>query len=82
MKDIELERAVVAILWNLGDVFIRESVLTSETEIRLRRGLAAADFRAAIDSLRSAKLLAKDVDPYGEALYSLTPAGREAARRA
>ena len=81
MKNPEISKAIVQILWSVGGVYMRESVLGDETEIRLRRGLSSDEFRRELASLRSDGLVTKDIDPFGEATYTLTAAGRDAARR-
>ena len=80
MRDLKLEKAIAAVLWATGDVWLRKSVLADEAEIRLRRGITSAEFDEAIQSMRNNALISKDADAYGEECYNLTPAGRRAAR--
>ena len=80
MKSPEVRKAIVAILYRLGDVFLRESVLASEVEIRIRRPLESEVFGREIAGARAGGLVEMEIDAFDEPMYRLTEKGRSAAR--
>ena len=80
MKEPEIRKAIVKVLYNVGNVYLRESILAEEVEILMRKPLSGDDFRRELGCARDAGLVVKDFDSFGEAIYSLSPAGAHAAR--
>ena len=80
MKEAEIEKAIIKVLYNVGNVYMRDSILAEEVEIMLRKPLNGEDFRRELTGARNAGLVVKDLDSFGEPIYSLTPAGAHAAR--
>ena len=80
MKEPEIRKAIVKVLYNVGNVYLRESILAEEVEILIRKPINGDDFRRELTGARNDGLVAKDLDSFGEPIYSLTPAGAHAAR--
>lgn len=80
MREPEIKKAIVKVLYNVAGVYLRETILAEEVEILMRRPLSGEDFRRELGAARSAGLVAKDIDSFGEPIYALTPEGANAAR--
>ena len=80
MKEAEIEKSIIKVLYNVGNVYMRESILAEEVEILMRKPLNGEDFRRELTGARDAGLVVKDLDSFGEPIYSLTPVGAHAAR--
>ena len=80
MKEPEIKKAIVRVQYTVGNVYLRESILAEEVEILLRKPLNGEDFRRELTGARDAGLVVKDLDSFGEPIYSLTPVGAHAAR--
>ena len=80
MNEPEIKKAIVRVLYTVGNVYLRESILAEEVEILMRKPLSGDDFRRELAGARNDGLVVKDFDSFGEPIYSLTPVGAHAAR--
>ena len=79
MTDLRMRKATQAVLANLDGIAVRESILADEVGIRLGvASLDAADFGREMKELMGAKLVKRDWDAFGEALYEITGEGKKA----
>ncbi len=78
MNDVTLQKKTLSVLERLDGIAIRESVLASEVEILVGHPLTADEFRAAMKELLGTRRVKRGWDPFGEALYEITGAGRDA----
>jgi len=80
VKSPEVKKAIVEVLYRLGDVFLRETTLASEVEIRIRKPLVSEVFTREITAARADGLVEMELDAFDEPMYRLTEKGRSAAR--
>jgi hypothetical protein len=80
VKSPEVKKAIVEVLYRLGDVFLRETTLASEVEIRIRKPLVSEAFQREIFAARQEGLVEMELDAFDEPMYRLTEKGRSAAR--
>ncbi len=80
MKSPEVKKAIVEVLYRIGDVFLRETVLAYEVEIRIRKPLLSEAFQREIFAARQEGLVEMELNAFDEQTYHLTEKGRSAAR--
>lgn len=80
MNEPEIRKSIIKVLYSVGEVFLRESILSEEVEILMRKPLSGEAFRKELAAARGDGLVVKEYDAFGEPIYSLTPAGAHAAR--
>ena len=68
MKDPNMQRQMLVILARLDGIAVRESVFAAEVEIAVRE----------MDELLGTRRVKRSFDPFGEALYEITGAGKDA----
>jgi len=78
MRDVELQKAMLAILSRLDGIAVRESVLAREAEIAVRHPVTTDEFRGEMKELLGTRRVKRDFDPFGEAIYEITGAGKDA----
>ena len=78
MNDVNLQKALLAILANLDGIAVRESVLAAETEIRVGHPVTSEEFQREMKELLGTRRVKRSFDPFGEALYEITGAGKDA----
>lgn len=78
MNDIGIQKEMLAILSGLDGIVIRESVLAGETEIRVGRPLTRDEFDREMKELMGTGRVRRTWDPFGEAQYEITGAGKKA----
>lgn len=78
MNDIALQKALLAILSKLDGIAIRESVLAAEAEIAVKHPITSEEFAREMKVLLGERRVRRDFDPFGEAMYEITGAGRDA----
>ena len=75
MKNPLIQKSILTILNRLDRVALRETTLASEVEIAIDRPLTTAEFT---DELLGTRRVKRSFDPFGEALYEITGAGKDA----
>ena len=78
MKNVELQKAMLVILSRLDGIAVRESVLAKEAEIAIKHPITTEEFQREMKELLGTRRVKRDFDPFGEALYEITGAGRDA----
>jgi len=78
VNDINLQKSLLAILARLDGIAVRESVLASEAEIALRHPITTEEFQREMKELMGTRRVKRDFDPFGEAMYEITGAGKDA----
>lgn len=78
MNDVNLQKALLAILARLDGIAVRESVLAAEAEIAVKHPITTDEFQRAMKELLGTRRAKRDFDPFGEALYEITGAGKDA----
>ena len=78
MNDITLQKSLLAILARLDGIAVRESVLVAETEIAVKHPITSDEFRREMKVLMGERRVKRDFDPFGEAIYEITGAGKDA----
>jgi hypothetical protein len=78
MNDIGMQREILSVLMRLDGIAVRETILATETEIAVKHPLTTAEFRREIGELVGMRRVKRSFDPFGEALYEITGAGRDA----
>lgn len=78
MNDIKLQKSLLAILARLDGIAVRESVLASEAEIALKHPITTEEFQREMKVLLGERRVKRDFDPFGEAMYEITGAGKDA----
>ena len=78
MNDIGMQKKMLAILERLDGIAVRESVFASEVEIAVKRPSTTDEFGREIKELLGTRMVKRSFDQFGEALYEITGAGRDA----
>lgn len=78
MKDLFLQKSLLAILARLDGIAVRESVLVAEAEIAVKHPITTEEFQREMKELLGTRRVKRDFDPFGEALYEITGVGRDA----
>ena len=78
MNDIEMQREILSILLRLDGIAVRETILATETEIAVKHPITTAEFKREMDELLGTRRVKRSFDPFGEALYEITGAGKDA----
>lgn len=78
MKDLILQKSLLAILARLDGIAVRESVLVAEAEIAVKHPITTEEFQREMKELLGTRRVKRDFDPFGEAMYEITGAGRDA----
>ena len=78
MKDPNMQRQMLVILSRLDGIAVRESVFAAEVEIAVKHPLTTAEFKREMDELLGTRRVKRSFDPFGEALYEITGAGKDA----
>ena len=78
MKDPDMQKKMLAILARLDGIAVRESVLATEVEIAVKHPITTDEFKREMDELLGTRRVKRSFDPFGEALYEITGAGKDA----
>lgn len=78
MNDIGMQKNMLAILERLDGIAVRESVFAAEVEIAVKRPITTDEFNREMKELLGMRLVKRSYDQFGEALYEITGAGRDA----
>ena len=78
MNDIGMQKEILSVLMRLDGIAVRETILATETEIAVRHPLTTAEFKREIGELVGMRRVKRSFDPFGEALYEITGAGKDA----
>ncbi len=78
MNDIGMRKKMLAILERLDGIAVRESVFASEVEIAVKRPITTDEVGREIRELLGTRMVKRSFDQFGEALYEITGAGRDA----
>ena len=78
MKDLILQKSLLAILARLDGIAVRESVLVAEAEIAVKHPITTEEFQREMKELLGTRRVKRDFDPFGEAMYEITGAGKDA----
>ena len=78
MKDPNMQRQMLVILARLDGIAVRETILATETEIAVKHPITTAEFKREMDELLGTRRVKRSFDPFGEALYEITGAGKDA----
>ena len=78
MKDLILQKSLLAILARLDGIAVRESVLVAEAEIAVKHPITTEEFQREMKELLGTRRVKRDFDPFGEAMYEITGAGMDA----
>ena len=73
-----MQKATLAILANLDGIAVRENVLAREVEIALKHPITTEEFQREMKELLGTRRVKRDFDPFGEAMYEITGAGKDA----
>lgn len=78
MKDLILQKSLLQILARLDGIAVRESVLVAEAEIAVKHPITTEEFQHEMKELLGTRRVKRDFDPFGEAMYEITGAGKDA----
>jgi len=78
MNDIGMQKQMLAILARLDGIAVRESVFAGELEIAVKHPITTEEFKREMDELLGTRRVKRSFDPFGEALYEITGAGKDA----
>ena len=78
MNNPEMQRSILAILARLDGIAVRETVLATETEIAVKHPLTTQEFHREMGELIGTRRVKRSFDAFGEALYEITGAGKDA----
>lgn len=78
MNDVNLQKTLLAILARLDGIAVRESVLAAEAEIAVKHPITTDEFQREMKELLGTRRVKRDFDPFGEAQYEITGAGKDA----
>jgi len=78
MNNIGMQKKMLAILERLDGIAVRESVFAAEVEIAVKRPITTDEFNREMKELLGMRLVKRGFDQFGEALYEITGAGRDA----
>jgi len=78
VNDIGMQKEILSVLMRLDGIAVRETILATETEIAVRHPLTTAEFKREIGELVGMRRVKRSFDPFGEALYEITGAGKDA----
>ncbi len=78
MRNVELQKSILVILSHLDGIAVRESVLAKETEIAVKHPITTEEFHREMKELLGTRRVKRDFDPFGEAIYTITGAGKDA----
>lgn len=78
MKDVNMQKQMLGILARLDGIAVRESVFAAEVEIAIKHPITTEEFHREMDELLGTRRVVRTFDAYGEALYEITGAGKDA----
>ena len=78
MNDIGMQREILSILLRLDGIAVRESVFAAEVEIAVKHPITTEEFTREMDELLGTRRVKRSFDPFVEALYEITGAGKDA----
>ena len=78
MNDIGMQREILSILLRLDGIAVRESVFAAEVEIAVKHPITTEEFKREMDELLGTRRVKRSFDPFVEALYEITGAGKDA----
>ena len=78
MNNIGMQKNMLAILERLDGIAVRESVFAAEVEIAVKRPITTDEFNREMKELLGTRMVKRSFDQFGEALYEITGAGRDA----
>ena len=73
-----MQRQMLVILSRLDGIAVRESVFAAELEIAVKHSITTEEFKREMDELLGTRRVVRSFDPFGEALYEITGAGKDA----
>ena len=73
-----MQKQMLVILSRLDGIAVRESVLATEVEIAVKHPITTDEFTREMDELLGTRRVKRSFDPFGEALYEITGAGKDA----
>lgn len=78
MRNMELQKKILGILFRLEGVALCESTLAAEAEIAIGHPLKLEEFEREIKTLTGEGFIVKSFDAFYEAMYEITPSGKKA----
>lgn len=73
-----MQKQMLGILARLDGIAVRESVFAAEVEIAIKHPITTEEFHREMDELLGTRRVVRTFDAYGEALYEITGAGKDA----